>query len=177
MDILVSSNLERLLYKLSGDSDVITKDWMTKLRTVGRYEVTDEVKDSVSKAFYGGYCDDEATKATIAGMFEDEGYLCDTHTAVAVNVYDKYVKETGDKTPTVIVSTASPYKFTRSVMEALGKAEGGEDDFELADKLSAISKTTVPDAVAKIRNAPVLHDKVVKREEMQDAVLSFLNIQ
>ena len=119
MDILVSSNLERLLYKLSGDNDEVTRGWMNALKSEGKYEVSDDVKAVINEKFYGGFCDDKNTEATIHEMFEQDKYLCDTHTAVAINVYKQYVEETGDKTPSVIASTASPYKFSKAVLEAV----------------------------------------------------------
>ena len=178
MDIRVSSNLERLLYKLSGDSDTMTKDWMTKLKTSGKYEITSEVKDSVSEAFYGGFCDDEATKATIAKMFKEEGYLCDTHTAVAVNVYDKYVSETGDKTPTVIASTASPYKFSKAVLSAVidGK-ELPESEFDMVDMLNDITGVEIPAPLASLKNKTTRFFDVVKVDKMPDYVLESLGIK
>ncbi len=178
MDILVSSNLERLLYKLSGDSDEITKEWMTKLKTEGEYEVTPEVKDGVSKAFYGGFCDDESTKATIAKMFKEDGYLCDTHTAVAVNVYDKYVSETGDKTPTVIASTASPYKFSKAVLSAVNDGkELPESEFDMVDMLHDITGADIPAPLASLKNKTARFSDVVNVEEMPDYVLKSLGIK
>ena len=118
----------------------------------------------------------EETAKQIRRVFETAGYVIDTHTAVGSCVYGKYAEETGDRTPAVIASTASPYKFTRSVMEALGEDGSDADDFVLADRLSTLSGTRVPQAVENIRTAPVLHDTVVSREKMQEAVLSFLGI-
>ena len=178
MDILVSSNLERLLYMLSGGSDKLTKDWMTKLRTEGGYEVTPEVKDAVSKAFYGGFCDDEATKATIAEMFRTDGYLCDTHTAVAVNVYDKYVRDTGDKTPCVIASTASPYKFSRSVLSALCKEEKlPESEFDMLDTLKGITGVEIPAPLACLKDKKARFSDVVNVDDMPAYVLESLGIK
>lgn len=178
MDILVSSNLERLLYKLSDDNDEFTKDCMTKLKTEGKYEVTPEVKDDVSKAFYGGFCDDKDTKDTIAKMFKEENYLCDTHTAVAVNVYDKYVQETGDKTPTVIASTASPYKFSKSVLSAVNEGNDIPDsEFDMVDMLNDITKVDIPAPLASLKNKQVRFSDTINKDDMPKYVLNSLGIK
>ncbi len=178
MDILVSSNLERLLYKLSGDNDEITKEWMTKLKTEGKYEVSGEVKDKIKSSFYGGYCDDDKTKATIAKMFNEENYLCDTHTAVAVAVYDNYVSETGDKTPTVIASTASPYKFSNAVLTAVNNGEKLDmSEFEMVDKLNEISGVDVPKPLASLKDKKSRFSDVVKVDEMPEYVLGALGVK
>ena len=178
MDILVSSNLERLLYKLSGDSDTTTKEWMTALKTVGKYEVTDEVKDAVKSAFYGGFCDDVKTKETIKKMFDEQGYLCDTHTAVAVAVYDKYVGETGDKTPTVIASTASPYKFSRAVLEAVNDGrELPDNEFDMVDLLNDITSADIPKPLSSLKDKKARFSDVVKVDDMPDYVLGALGVK
>lgn len=178
MDILVSSNLERLLYKLSGDDDKFTKDCMTKLKTVGKYEVDSKVKDAVSNAFYGGFCDDTATKDTIAKMYKEENYLCDTHTAVAVNVYDKYVEETGDKTPTVIASTASPYKFSKAVLSAVNDNKDIPDnEFDMVDMLNDITKVDIPAPLASLKNKKVRFTDAINIDDMPIYVLDSLGIK
>ena len=178
MDILVSSNLERLLYKLSGDNDIVTGDWMTKLKTEGKYEVTDEVKEKIKASFYGGYCDDVKTKATISKMFKEENYLCDTHTAVAVAVYDNYVSETGDKTPTVIASTASPYKFSNAVLSAVNNGEKLDmSEFDMVDKLNEISGVDVPKPLASLKDKKSRFSDVVKVDEMPEYVLNALGVK
>ncbi|MBE5844062.1 MAG: threonine synthase [Butyrivibrio sp.] len=173
MDILISSNLERLIYHIAGDDADKNADYMKKLTTEGKYEINDAMAAKLSN-FYGGFATEDETAKAIADLFENTGYLIDTHTAVASSVYGKYVKDTGDKTVTVIASTASPYKFTRSVMAALGKNDEALDDFELADKLSEISGVEIPEAVTSIRNAAVRHDKVVAKDALADAVREFL---
>ena len=117
------------------------------------------------------------TAATIKRVYESDQYIMDTHTAVAASVYDKYVKETGDTTPTVIASTASPYKFTRSVMDAIDEKYDALGDFELADELSRISGTAVPKAIEDIRTAPVLHKTVCDAADMKQTVMDFLGIR
>ena len=153
MDILVSSNLERLLYKLSGDNDEVTRGWMNALKSEGKYEVSDDVKAVINEKFYGGFCDDKNTEATIHEMFEQDKYLCDTHTAVAINVYKQYVEETGDKTPSVIASTASPYKFSKAVLEAVEpNATLPETEFDMVDELHKVSGAEVPAPLANLKN-------------------------
>ncbi|MCR5656142.1 MAG: threonine synthase [Butyrivibrio sp.] len=173
MDILISSNLERLIYHIAGDNAEVDASYMKKLTEEGKYEITPQMREAL-KCFYGGFATEEATAAAIKDLFESTGYLIDTHTAVASSVYSDYVKKTGDKTVTVIASTASPYKFTRSVMQALGKDDANADDFQLADKLSEISKVEIPEAVTSIRDAKIRHDKVVAKDALADAVRSFL---
>lgn len=130
MDILISSNLERLLYDLSGEDSARMVDWMGQLSQFGKYEVDKSILAAIQDVFYAGYCDDEETKKTIREMYETENYLCDPHTAVAVNVYHQYVKETQDiNTPAIIASTANPYKFADSVLNALGKHSELADEF------------------------------------------------
>ena len=174
MDILISSNLERLIYHIAGDSSEKNAELMKKLSETGKYDITDEMRSKLTD-FFGGYATEEETFATIKKVFDNTGYLMDTHTAVASAVYDKYVNETGDKTPTVIASTASPFKFTRSVMNALGKGDDSKDDFALADELSAVSGVEIPEAVSSIRTAKILHDIVVDKSDMQTKVLEFLS--
>lgn len=177
MDILVSSNLERLLYKLSGDNDVVTREWMTKLKTEGKYEVTPEVKEKITTDFYGGFCHDEKTQSTIAKMFKEEGYLCDTHTAVAVAVYDDYVKETGDKTPVVIASTASPYKFSNAVLAAVNDGkELPESEFDMVDLLNSITGAEVPAPLASLKDKTARFSNVTKKENMPEYVLKSLGV-
>ncbi len=173
MDILISSNLERLIYHIAGDDASKDAFYMKALTEEGKYEITDEMKKRLSD-FYGGFANEEETFAAIKNLFDETGYLIDTHTAVAACVYNKYVQDTGDKTVSVIASTASPYKFTRSVMTALSKNDDSVDDFVLADRLSEISGVEIPEAVSSIRNAKVLHDTVVDKDALADAVRKFL---
>ena len=175
MDILISSNLERLIYRIAGADAKKCAELMQALSAGGEYTITEEMKSQLGD-FYGNFCTEEETAATIAGVFKNSRYVIDTHTAVAAGVYDKYVKETGDKLPAVIASTASPYKFTRSVMDALGVDTEGKDDFALADELCILSGVKIPQAVETIRTAPVLHDRVVDAPDMPKAVKEILGI-
>lgn len=175
MDILISSNLERLIYRIAGGDDRADAAMMKALSENGKYEITPAMREKLGD-FYGNFATEQETGRTIFELYDKTGYVIDPHTAVASCVYGKYRKDTGDQTKSVIASTASPYKFTRSVMEALGKSCEGKDDFELADELSALSGTEVPKAVEEIRTAPVLHDTVVEISEMKDAVKKFLGM-
>jgi len=174
MDILISSNLERLIYKIADAAKDVTL--MQNLAAEGKYEITDEMKAQL-KDFYGNYASEKETAEEIAEVYKKTGYIMDTHTAVASRVYRKYVAETGDQTKTVIASTASPYKFTRSVMDAIDAEKyKGMGDFELVDALSELSGVKVPQAIEEIRTAPVLHKNVVETEDMPKIVKQFLNI-
>ena len=175
MDILISSNLERLLYHLCGENDAQIREWFGALAQTGRYEVNDEVKAALKEEFCAGFCDDEQTKATIKEYFEKYSYTCDTHTAVAVKVYEDYVKSTGDKTKTVIASTASPYKFSGSVLSAIGK-DTGKDEFELVDELAECSKLPVPQSLAALKTKSVRFDKVIDKNDMKAFVFETLGI-
>ena len=176
MDILVSSNLERLLYHLTDGNAEKVAGWMKELSENGKYTVDDDVKAKLDELFYGGFCDDENTQKTIREMYREENYLCDTHTAVAVNVYQQYVAETKDTTPAVIASTASPYKFARSVLEAVSDEALPEDEFAMVDALSAVTKTTVPAPLAMLKDAKVRFTLECKKEEMPQTVLNSLSI-
>ena len=175
MDILISSNLERLIYRIAGEDDRADAALMKSLSEKGAYEITPAMREKLGD-FYGNFASEQETGRTIYNLYDKTGYVIDPHTAVASCVYEKYKTDTADGTKTVIASTASPYKFTRSVMTALGQECGGKDDFELADALSGLSGTEIPRAVEEIRTAPVLHDTVVEVREMKAAVKKFLNI-
>ena len=176
MDILISSNLERLIYKIAGADAAKDVTLMRNLAAEGKYEITDEMKAQL-KDFYGNYANEKETAEEIAEVYKKTGYIMDTHTAVASRVYRKYVAESGDQTKTVIASTASPYKFTRSVMDAIDAEKyKGMGDFELVDALSELSGVKVPQAIEEIRTAPVLHKNVVETEDMPKIVKQFLNI-
>ena len=175
MDILISSNLERLIYKVAGEDSAKNASLMASLAKEGKYDVTDDMKAQMAD-FVGGYATEEETFAKIKALYEDCGYVIDTHTAVAAAAYDKYVKETGDDTVTVIASTASPYKFARSVMNAIDSKYDSMSDFELIDELCKISNVAVPNAIEEIRTAPVLHKTECEKDEMKQAVKAFLNM-
>ncbi len=176
MDILVSSNLERLLYHLTDGNAEKVADWMNKLSSEGSYTVDADVKTKLDALFYGGFCDDENTQKTIRELYKEENYLCDTHTAVAVNVYEQYVAETNDTTPAVIASTASPYKFAKSVLEAVSSEELPADEFAMVEELSAKTKTPVPAPLAALKDAQVRFTLECSVDAMPEIVLKSLNI-
>ena len=175
MDILISSNLERLIYKIAGCDDTKNAELMKSLNTTGKYEITDAMKAEL-KDFYGNYSTEAETSKVIKDIYESTGYVIDTHTAVAAEVYKKYKKDTNDNTKTIIASTASPFKFTRSVMNAIDPKYDAMGDFELVDELSKLGNVSVPNAIEEIRTAPVLHDTVVEVNEMEAIVKKFLGI-
>lgn len=174
MDILISSNLERLIYLIAGNDSDKNRELMASLSGNGTYTITDSMREKLSD-FYGNFASEEETAQTIRTLYENTGYIIDPHTGVASCVYGKYKEETKDSVPAVIVSTASPYKFTRSVINAIG-SDGSENDFALADRLSALSGVRIPKAVEEIRNAPILHDRVCEKDEMKQTVREILGL-
>ncbi len=178
MDILISSNLERLIYRIAGNDAKKNAEFMKALISDGRYEITEAMKDQL-KDFYGNYATEEETARMIRELYEETGYVTDTHTAVAAGVYRKYKEETADNdVKTIIVSTASPYKFTRSVMNAIYQNKYDfMTDFELVDELSKISGVEIPQAIEEIRSAKELHDCVCEADEMESIVKKILNIE
>ena len=175
MDILISSNLERLIYHIAGDDAAKNAQLMESLKTTGKYEITADMKAKLD-SFYGNYASEQETGKTIKNLYDKTGYVIDTHTAVASCVYNKYESETSDGKTTVIASTASPFKFTRAVMGAIDSAYEKEEDFVLVDKLSELAKVDVPNAIEEIRSAAVLHDTVVEVVDMCSEVKRFLGI-
>ncbi|HCT90797.1 MAG TPA: threonine synthase, partial [Lachnospiraceae bacterium] len=175
MDILVSSNLERLIYRIAGDSEEKNRELMKELSAGGSYTVTDEMREKISD-FYGGYATEEETAGTIRALYEKTGYVLDTHTAVAACVCRKYREEKGGTAKNMVVSTASPFKFTRSVMTAIDPDHEKLTDFEMIDELSRIAGVKVPQAIEDIRTAPVRHTTVADADKMADAVEAFLEI-
>ena len=176
MDILISSNLERLIYRIAGNDADKNAALMKSLSENGKYEITPQMKKEL-ESFYGNYASEQETAETIKELYEKTGYIIDTHTAVAAGVYHKYLAETKDTdTKTVIASTASPFKFTRSVMNAIDPKYDAMGDFELVDELSKIGNVAVPKAIEDIRSAAVLHDTVCEVEEMPQVVKKFLGM-
>ncbi len=176
MDILISSNLERLIYKIAGEDSGIDAQFMKQLSDKGVYEISAEMKDKLA-AFYGNYASEEETAAEIRRLYEKTGYVIDTHTAVASCVYGKYLEETGDHVPAVIASTASPYKFAASVLKAVGKETDDEDIFSAVESLCSLSGVRIPQAVEELRSAPVLHDTVIRTEDMKETVRRSLGLE
>lgn len=177
MDILISSNLERLLFHLSGENDSDVRTWFTALSKEGKYEVSDDVKKVLNYEFYADYCDDTDTKVLIKEIFDKYSYTCDTHTAVAVKVYNKYVEKTGDKTKTVIASTANPYKFSNSVLDALGDYNSSMDEFELVEELKKVSGLYVPKSLAELKSKEVRFADSIEKTDMKSYILTKLNVK
>lgn len=175
MDILVSSNLERLIYHIADNDSERTAQFMKALNSQGLYEITDAMKAKL-KDFVGGWASEEQTSEAIHQVYQENGYVIDTHTAVAASVYNDYVKNTGDSTKAVIISTASPYKFANSVLGALKTASVPEDDYEQAMMLKKVSETEIPKAVEELRTAPILHNTVCETDKMQEVVEDILKI-
>lgn len=176
MDILISSNLERLLFILSGYDAEKTAEYMRELSVDGKYSVDSDLYKKISDLFDAGYCDDNATKATINEIFKKYDYLCDTHTAVAVNVYEEYTKRTGDDTPTVIASTANPYKFSASVLSAITDDIKSEDEFSMVEELFEKSKEPVPPQLATLKGKAPRFTRVSDKEDMAQVVFDMLGI-
>ncbi len=175
MDILISSNLERLLYDLSGCDDQKITAWFKQLNETGQYTVDADVKAKLDAEFYAGCCDDVQTKETIKRIFDRYSYVCDTHTAVAVKVAEDYKKATGDTTKTVIVSTASPYKFANSVLDAI-TGEVPADDYAQVDALCELSKLEIPSALADLKEKPVRFTGSIEKADMEQAVMDMLKL-
>ncbi len=174
MDILISSNLERLLYSVSGSDKV--KGWMKQLSDDGKYEVDRETLEAIKGLFAADCCDDAETKATIRKIFEDKNYLCDTHTAVAVKVYYAYKEKTGDTTPAVIASTASPFKFSAAVLEAVAGKTDGLDEFEMVERLAEVTGKSCPEQLANLRDKAVRFDGCCSKDSMDGVVFDMLGI-
>ena len=175
MDILISSNLERLIYKIAGADAAKDKELMDKLVNEGKYDITDAMKAELSD-FYGNYATEAQTAEVIKKIYDETGYIIDTHTAVAAVVYNKYKAETNDTNKTVIASTASPFKFTRSVVNAIDTKYDAMGDFELVDELSKLGNVKVPNAIEEIRDAQVRHNTVCEVEDMTAEVKKFLGM-
>jgi threonine synthase len=176
MDILISSNLERLIYRIAGNDAKKNASLMKSLSSTGKYEITPEMKAQLEE-FYGNYTSEAETAEVIHDLYEKTGYIIDTHTAVATGVYHKYIRDTKDtETKTIIASTASPFKFTRSVMNAIDHKYDSMTEFELVDELSRIGNVAVPQAIEEIRNAKVRHDTVCEVSEMPQVVKRFLKM-
>ena len=177
MDILISSNLERLLYHMSGENDKVVADLMKQLAESGKYTVSDTLIKDIQATFNAGFASEEEVNDTIKNHFDKYNYLCDTHTAVAVKVYDNYVAETNDDIPTVIDSTASPYKFSKSVLSAvLGGNSPELDEFNMVDKLNEVTGADVPAPLANLKNKKVRFSNVCDKENMSEMVFKLLNL-
>ncbi len=175
MDILVSSNLERLIYHIADSDSGKTAELMNALTSRGAYEITESMRENL-KDFLGGYATVSETEEAIQREYKENGYVIDTHTAVASSVYYRYAMASQDVTKSVIVSTASPYKFAESVLRAIGRDEISKDDYEQAKLLSRVSGTEIPKAVEELNGAQILHDRVCDTKDMQIVVEKILKI-
>ena len=175
MDIIISSNLERLLYIVSGYDDKLVAGYMKSLSENGEYTVSEEILNKIKADFAAGYCDDELTKKTIKSTKEAYNYTADTHTAVAINVYENYVKETGDNTKTIIASTANPYKFNKSVLEAIMGSVDCDDEFVLLDMLCKESGLEIPESLGALKTKEVRFTATCDKTRMKDEVSKFLS--
>lgn len=176
MDILISSNLERLIYKISGEDARKDADLMTELKTKGSYAITGEMKANLAD-FAAGYATEEQVAKTIHDIYEDTGYVMDTHTAVAATVYKAYREDSKDDRKTVIASTASPYKFAGSVMSAIDPKYKGQDDFKLIEELQKVSGTELPNAIKEIMNAEIRHNTECDVDQMEQTVKNILSVK
>ena len=177
MDILISSNLERFLYHASGENAELVSEYMNKLKAEGNYKVSDDIKAIIDKVFWGGFATDAETKSTIKEVYDKYGYVMDTHTAVAQNVYNKYLSETSDTTKTVIASTASPFKFSRSVISAINNDDNygaAADEFAILDELSRIANEQIPKSLAELKTKEPIYDVVCNKDELLNVVKEFL---
>lgn len=176
MDILISSNLERLLYHMGGEDDKLVADLMKQLSADGKYTVSDTLIKDIQSTFNAGFASEDEVNETIKAHFDKFNYLCDTHTAVAVKVYDNYVDETNDDIPTVIDSTASPYKFSKSVLSAVLDGNTPElDEFSMVDKLHEVTNADVPAPLANLKDKNVRFNNVCDKENMSEMVFKLLN--
>lgn len=175
MDILISSNLERMLFEISGNDDKLVAALQADLAACGKFTVTGEIKEKFTELFWGGCCNDDDTAATIGKYFEDYGYLADTHTAVALNVYEQYVAATGDDRATVIASTASPYKFAASVLSSISD-ESADSEFATVKLLSEKTNTEIPEPLKALENAVIRHNELCEKQDMLSIVYKSLRI-
>lgn len=175
MDILVSSNLERLLWVINEGEGQKVKELMDSLKEKGYYRIDFKTKNKL-KDFYGGFAYQEESRRCIKEIFEKSKYLVDPHTAVAYAVYKQYIAKTGDKTKTVIVATASPFKFTKSVMESIDNRYKKFDDFELIKRMSDLAQIPIPPGIRDIEKKPIRHKTICEKEEMRAKIAEILNL-
>ncbi len=173
MDILISSNLERMLYLLTNGNDSLVAEWQANLSKCGKFTVPAEILNKLQSVFYGGCCNEENTKATINNYYNNYGYLCDTHTAVAFAVCDEYTKNTAR--PMIVASTASPYKFVESVLSAIGFS-GNSVGFNGVRNLNKLTNAAIPESIKLLESAKPRFSNVCEKEDMKKAVYGFLNI-
>ncbi|NFD78942.1 threonine synthase [Clostridium botulinum] len=175
MDILISSNLERFLYEISGKDSCLIKNLMEELKEKGKYEITEEMKKRLN-ILYGDFADEDDTLKAIEKVYENSDYLIDTHTAVAYDVYEKYKNKTGDNSATIIASTASPFKFPKSINEVLNMGHENASDFELVDLFSDKLNLKLPKGLEGLEEKEICHKVTCKKDEMKKVIKNFLGI-
>jgi len=178
MDILISSNLERLLYHLNGSDHIKTREWMANLKDSGIFQVDEMTLARIDRLFWSGFADDNETIKTIRSIFQEYSYVVDTHTGVGINVYNKYINSTGDHTKTIIASTASPFKFNASVARAIlgDDAVRGKDEFELLELLSVLSGMEIPPGLKDLDKKTILHRRTASKNTMREEVKKILTV-
>lgn len=177
MDIVISSNLERLLFLLSGQNDTLVRQWMSELGDQGYYQVTPEVFEKLQQEFFGSFCDEENTQQTVARVYQAQNYLCDTHTAVALDVYRQYREFSLDETKTLVACTASPYKFSDSILGALNPNARPVDEFDCIHQLEELTGVPVPKQILELKGQPIRFSKEYPQEEMAQLVKTQLGIK
>jgi len=175
MDILISSNLERLLFEISDRNTATVKGLMNNLNSQGYYEIDSNMKRKLD-SFHAEYSNEADVNSTIKNVFESFNYLVDTHTAVAYNCYKNYVQKTSDNTKTIIVSTASPYKFCEDVLKSLEHDTSNLDDFEIADKLQDLSKVKIPDSILRLKEDEIIHKNISDKDKLKIEIKKFLKV-
>ena len=175
MDILISSNLERLLFMLTDGNDVVVRNWMDRLKKTGKYDVGPNVLQKLKdEGFLGYFCNDDQTEITVHDTWFAQGYLCDTHTGVAVNAYEQYTKETGDETPCVVVSTASPFKFAPAILPAMDLDFQGTD-FQMLEAMEIVSCMKIPAPLKSLKDKKPRFETVIDKDAMKQQVLNWLS--
>ncbi|APC80866.1 TPA: threonine synthase [Clostridium botulinum] len=175
MDILISSNLERFLYEISGKDSCLIKNLMAELKEKSKYEITEEMKKRLD-ILYGDFSDEDDTLKAIEKVYESSDYLIDTHTAVAYDVYEKYKNKTGDNSATIIASTASPFKFPKSINEVLDMGHENASDFELVNLFSDKLNLKLPKGLEGLEEKEICHKVTCKKDEMKKVIKNFLGI-
>jgi threonine synthase len=175
MDILISSNLERLLYDICGEKEDIIMDLMKNLKEDGKYEITEEMKEGL-RDFYGGFSTEIETSESIKKVYQSSGYVMDTHTAVAYSVYEKYKAETGDVTETILVSTASPFKFPKAVATAIAIDTNNLDDFQIIEKVSRLTHLDIPQPIKELKHKKINHNNYCEKQQMKSVIEHFLKV-
>lgn len=173
MDILISSNLERLIFELSGRNDILTLERMQDLKKMGYYDISGEERNELSKIFFAGFADEDMVKWTLNQMFEEVGYIADPHTSVAISVYNDYVAQTKDETKTVIISTASPYKFVKDVLRALEEVAPASE-MACLTALEDVTALPIPDSLSELTKLKKIYTDVIKKDEVSGTVLNYI---